>query len=46
VLQLTDQQFGMLAIATTAIAPQKRAAWLEQHAAQLDPPARSGSPRM
>jgi len=39
-LALTDTQLDMLAIVATAVAPQKPAAWLEQIAQKLDPPAR------
>jgi hypothetical protein len=37
-LALTDQGFAHLAIAATAIAPQERARWLREIAAELDPP--------
>jgi hypothetical protein len=36
-LALTDQQLAMLAIGATRIAPDERAAWLEQLARKLDP---------
>jgi hypothetical protein len=36
-LALTDSALARLAIAATAIAPEKRAAWLEEIALRLDP---------
>jgi hypothetical protein len=36
-LALTDSALARLAIAATAIAPENRAAWLEEIAQRLDP---------